>query len=149
MRGGDGVFVENLAVGGIAAVKFVAVPGGHADGAVLRVHLRHVSAAGDHIGLADTVDAATFGHRLAGLDHAGAGRHAVTGINFAAAGAAGERQGAGAERNETQKAAERAVSPRPGHSAACPRLQRSKEPERFKSSPNHRTATLPGTGVSW
>src|SRR5690242_19800260 len=125
MRGGDGVFVENLAIGGIAAVEFVAVPRRHADGAVLRVHLRHVSAAGDYVGLANAVDAAAFGQRLAGLDHAGAGGHAITGIDFAAAGAAGERQGAGAQRNETQKAPARAVSPRPGHSAAYPRLQRS------------------------
>ncbi len=102
MRRGNRVFVEDLAVGGVAAVEFVAVPGGDADRAVIDIFARDISAPGDHIGLADPVDAAAFGHRLAERDHPCAAGDAVTGIDLAAARAIGERQTAAGKRDQAQ-----------------------------------------------
>src|SRR5450631_4563365 len=65
MRGRNRIHVEDFAVGGIAAVEVVAVPGGQADGAVIHVFLRDIFAAADRIRLTDPVDAAALWHRLA------------------------------------------------------------------------------------
>ena len=81
MGGGDAVLVENLAVGGEAAVEIVAVPRRQPLGAIVRVVLRDVSLAGDHIGRADPKSAAALGHRLAGADHAVARGNAVARID--------------------------------------------------------------------
>ena len=119
MRGRDRIHVEDFAIGGVAAVEIVAVPGGHADGAVIDVFMRHVFAARHHIGLADPVDAAALGHRLARLDHAGAGGDAVFGIDPAgqAAGAIGERQAAGDQPGKARDQAKAAFAPESAHAA--------------------------------
>src|SRR6185437_14017726 len=98
MRGRERIHVEYFAIGRVAAVEIVAVPGGHADRAVIDVLLRQIFAAADHVWLADAVDAAALRHRLARLDYAGAGRGAVSRIDPAghvAIGAIGEGQTTG------------------------------------------------------
>ena len=77
MRGRDRRHVEDFAIGGQPAVKIVAVPGRQAFGAVVAVFLGHVQPSGDRIRPADPEGAAASRHRLAGLDDARAGRHAV------------------------------------------------------------------------
>ena len=57
--------VENFAIGGQPAVEIIAIPGGHALGAVVRVLFRHVDPACDGIGLADAVGSAALRHGLA------------------------------------------------------------------------------------
>src|SRR5450830_1097256 len=119
MGGRNRIHVEDFAVGGIAAVEVVAVPGGQADRAVVDVFLRDIFAAADQIGLADPVDAAALWHRLARLDHPGAGGDAIFGIDPAgqAARAIGERQAAGDEPYEARDQAKAAFAPESAHAA--------------------------------
>src|ERR1019366_7391890 len=119
MRGRNRINVEDFAVGGIAALEVVAVPGGQADGAVVDVFLRDIFAAADQVGLADPVDAAALRHRLAIRDDAGAGGNAVFGIDPAgqAARAIGERQAAADEPYEARDQAKAAFAPESAHAA--------------------------------
>lgn len=64
--GGDRVAVEHLAVGGHAAVEGRAVPGGEPLAHVaVRILLRHVGLAGDHVGLAGVAAAAALRDHVA------------------------------------------------------------------------------------
>jgi hypothetical protein len=81
MRGRNPVHVVDLAIGGLAAVKIVAIPGREALRAIVRVFLGDVSLAADHIGAPDPVGAAAFRHRLARTDDARARRHAVARVD--------------------------------------------------------------------
>ena len=81
MRSRNPIHVEDFAIGGIAAVEIIAIPGGHADGAVIDILFRDVNPAGHRIRLADPVDAAAFWHRLAWFNNTRARRNAVTWID--------------------------------------------------------------------
>src|SRR5664279_1126109 len=119
MRGRNRIHVEDFAVGGIAAVEIVAVPGGQADGAVIHVFLRDIFAAAHRIRLADPVDAAALWHRLAIGDDAGAGGNAVFGIDPAgqAARAIGECQAASGQPDKARDQAKAAFAPESAHAA--------------------------------
>ncbi|AOG05862.1 rare lipoA domain protein [Bosea sp. RAC05] len=74
MRGADAVAVIDLAIGRLAAVEGLAIPGGRADhGVPHRLVVGGVALAGDGIGLADHLAAATLRHLLPLGDDAGAG----------------------------------------------------------------------------
>ena len=83
MRSRQRGHVKNLAIGGQPAVEIIAVPGGHALGAVVRVFLGNIDAAGHRIGLADPVGAAALRHGIAERHHARARGHPVFGIDTA------------------------------------------------------------------
>src|SRR6185312_10949973 len=123
MRRRDGVHVEDFAIGGVAAVKIVAIPGGKASGGVIHVFLRNVSAAADDVRMADPIDAAAFRHRLAGGNYAFAAGNAITGIDAArtiAIGAIGESKTAGSEHSNARRPAEPGISPKTPHTAGVP-----------------------------
>jgi hypothetical protein len=81
VRRRDRMHVEDFAIRGVAAVEIVAVPGGHADRAVVRILFGDINPARDRIRLADPVHAAAFRHRLTRFYDARAGRNAVARIN--------------------------------------------------------------------
>ena len=91
MRCRQRAHVEHFAIGCLAAVEIVAVPGRQALGAVVDVLLRHVGPPGNHIGLSDAVGAAALGYGVAERHDSRARRDAVFGID-----AAGEFVGRGA-----------------------------------------------------
>src|SRR5687768_17232142 len=77
--------VEDFAIRRQAAVEIVAIPGRDTFSAVIDVLFRHISAAGDHIRLADAIGTAALWHRITGTDDARAGGDAVFRIDLARA----------------------------------------------------------------
>ena len=80
------MLIEYFAVGGAAAVEIFAVPGSESLGAVSGIVFRSVGAAGDHVGLADAIHAATLGNRVAQIDYARARGHAINRVDAASEG---------------------------------------------------------------
>src|SRR4249920_741351 len=100
MSGRNRCHVKDFAVGGVAAVEIVAVPGGHALRRVIGVFLRDIDTASHRIRLADAINAAALWDRLARLNGARACGNAVTWIDLAghlAARAVGEQKAGEAE----------------------------------------------------
>ena len=83
MRRGQRGHVEDFAIGGQPAVEIIAIPGGHALGAVVGVFLGHIDPARHRIGLADAIGAAALRHGIAEGHHPRAGGHAVFRIDAA------------------------------------------------------------------
>ena len=125
--------VEDFAIRGVAAVEIVAVPGGHADRAVVRILFGDINPARYRIRLADPVHAAAFRHRLTRFYDARAGRNAVARINPAghlAIGAIGERKAAQTENKKACALANMVVSPEAIHPAYDPRSEAARIPHR-------------------
>ncbi len=76
------IHIEDFAIGGVAAMKVLAIPGCKANGTVVDILFGHIESAADRIGLSDAVDTTALRDRLPGLNNPRACRHAVARIDL-------------------------------------------------------------------
>src|SRR5262249_59284612 len=74
--------IEDFPVCSVAAMEIIAIPRGHALGAVVDVFFGSINPPCHRVGLSDPIHAASLWHRLARLDNAGASRNAAKPINL-------------------------------------------------------------------
>ncbi len=72
MGRGQRAHVEHFAIGGLPAVEIIAIPRGHALGAIVGILFRDVDLTADGVGLADAIGAAALRHGVAERHHPGA-----------------------------------------------------------------------------
>src|SRR5215469_9914629 len=116
MRGGNGLGVKDFAVGGRAAMKIRAVPGGDAIGPIMWIVPRHIDPPRDNIGRPYPMDAAAFGHLGAWLYCQASGRvDPIVGIDVIAIGAICQEKTKASARRNRRKATPCRACPTPHH----------------------------------